>query len=276
MASERDIELLDDYLMNRLSAEDRVGFEKKLAADPELMQEFRIQTQVIEGLKEVRRMELKKMLQNTAVPPVDSSVTLFSRLLPWVGASALVVIGFFWFNRLEEPVPSGSVQQAIHPVEKTRPTAEVEMPDEQPVLDEKAVSKPIQRKQEQPVKVSEPVKVEVYDPTQEISAETTTPAELSAQRTEAGISKSNITVNVIDHKKYSQHYAFENGTLMLYGPFEKNLYEILEFIGEEKTTAFLYYKNSFYKLDTSIRIPTKLVPVTNNALLQKLKEYRAQ
>jgi len=275
MASEKDIELLDDYLMNRLSAEDRVAFEKKLGSDLELMQEFRIQTQVIEGLKEVRRMELKKMLQNTAVPPIDSSVTLLSRVLPWVGASALVVIGFFWFNGQDEPMPSGSVQQVIHPAEKIQPS-------EESVIEEKAVEqaepttvspspKPAQPKAE-----AEPVKVEVYDPTQETTGETTTPAELSSPETKETLSESNTTVRVVEHKKYDQHYAFENGTLILYGAFEKNLYEILEFIGEEKTTAFLYYKNSFYKLDTSTHIPTKLVPVTNNALLQKLKEYRAQ
>lgn len=279
MTSEKDIEQLDDFLTNRLSAEDRAAFEQKLAADPELMQEFRIQSQVIEGLKEVRRMELKQLLKNTPVPPaIDSSVTLFTRWLPWVGAAVVVVmVGYFWFSTKEEPVPTSSVEQIIHPGEPAaqpeNSSRESSAPAE--VETEKEGSKPVVKSTQKTEPTSPNVKVEVYDPTLEEQTETTQPAlEEVISATSESVTRSALAVEVIEHKKYSNHYQFKDGKLILYGSFEKDLYEILEFISEDKRSAFLYYKTAYYGLDLSQREPVKLNPINDVALLKKLKAYR--
>jgi hypothetical protein len=61
---------------------------------------------------------------------------------------------------------------------------------------------------------------------------------------------------------------------MLYGAFEKNLYEILEFFTGENRTIFLYYKNSYYLLKPNGGKVSPLVPVNDPALLKKLREHR--
>jgi len=76
------------------------------------------------------------------------------------------------------------------------------------------------------------------------------------------------------HKKYNFHYIFKGGKLVLYGSFENNLYEILEFIAENKRTVFLYYKTSYYLLDEQVESPTPLVPIRDAKLIKKLKEQR--
>jgi hypothetical protein len=67
---------------------------------------------------------------------------------------------------------------------------------------------------------------------------------------------------------------FKENKLLLFGMFEKNLYEILEFIGDDNRTVVLYYKSTYYLLDINKSEPTLLAPIKNKALLRKLKEYR--
>ena len=64
MASEKDLELLDQYVGNRLSPQDRAAFEKKLASDASLKNEFQLQQRVVEKIREARVKELKTMLNN--------------------------------------------------------------------------------------------------------------------------------------------------------------------------------------------------------------------
>jgi hypothetical protein len=77
-----------------------------------------------------------------------------------------------------------------------------------------------------------------------------------------------------NNRKYNFHYLFRNGKLILYGSFEENLYEILEFIAKEKRTVFLYYKSNYYLLDVKKDTPTELVAIRDPKLIQKLKEHR--
>jgi hypothetical protein len=77
-------------------------------------------------------------------------------------------------------------------------------------------------------------------------------------------------------KKYNFHYVFKNSKLILYGAFEKNLYEILEFIGDEKRTVVLFYKSNYYLLDIDKTHPTKLTPIRDQKLLKMLKAHRSK
>ena len=49
----------------------------------------------------------------------------------------------------------------------------------------------------------------------------------------------------------------------------------MEFFGEDdKRTAFLYYKDGYYQLKEETAIKP-LMPITDQALIQKLKQYRS-
>jgi hypothetical protein len=67
----------------------------------------------------------------------------------------------------------------------------------------------------------------------------------------------------------------KDGKLILYGSFEKNFYEILEFIASEKRTVFLFYRDTYYLLRSDDDKITPLVPVDDRELLSKLRQYRA-
>jgi hypothetical protein len=79
-----------------------------------------------------------------------------------------------------------------------------------------------------------------------------------------------------DDNKYDFNYQFKEGRLVLFGPFEKNLYEILEIFSEDKRTVFLYYKKNYYLLRDDNENVRELEPITDQALIRKIKEYQSQ
>ena len=63
--TEQQLEMMDDYLSNRLRADDKTAFEQQVQADPQLAQELSIQQNLVDGIRKARAVELKSMLKNT-------------------------------------------------------------------------------------------------------------------------------------------------------------------------------------------------------------------
>src|SRR5688500_5883667 len=101
MAVERDFELLDDYLSNRLSADEKSAFEKKIEADPDLKQELKIQQDFVEGIRNARITELKSMLNNIPVAPANGGQTsMLIKAGSWAVITGLVITGaYFYFSK---------------------------------------------------------------------------------------------------------------------------------------------------------------------------------
>jgi hypothetical protein len=76
------------------------------------------------------------------------------------------------------------------------------------------------------------------------------------------------------NKKYDFHYQFKDGKLFLYGPFENDLYEILEFFSDDKRTMFLFYQENFYLLKDDNEKLKPLGAIQDPSLIKKLKDYR--
>lgn len=283
MATEKDFELLDDYIANRLDGAQRASFEQKLMADPDLKNEFTLQQSLIENIRRSRARELKSMLQNIPVPAGTQAggMSAGAKALLATVVTALVVTGIYLYFK-QEPPPAGITPSEAVPAPEIRK-------DPEPVIREEAEDQtkdtntdvspaPVTRNTDGVARqspVTQP-SIDVYDPSEETAAtqDVTIPADESP-RTSASYGGSTIAVEIDKHHRhYSFHYQFRDGKLFLYGPFEQNLYEILEFISEDKTTIFLFYKEGYYLLkevDDKIR---PLVIITEPALLNKLKEYR--
>lgn len=291
MAVEKDFELLDDYLANRLNAEDAAAFEQQVQADPQLAQELNIQKELVEGLKKARAAELKAMLNNIPVSPVNGGSSTLVKTGTWVVVAGLVATGLYFYFSQEEETTSAKVTSE-QPV-----VAEPEVKEAEPAATAQTQPQPdqTQAEQQQPAAVVEesekkkekttatqpavkPKPVEAYDP----SAEEPTEAVKKYEHEQLEVvSKAFVTSSIevetdTMHKKYNFHYVFSEGKLILYGAFEKHLYEILEFIGDEKRTIVLFYKTNYYLLDINKTTPTKLSPIHDARLLKKLKEHRSK
>ncbi len=307
MAVERDLELLDDYLSNRLSGPDKEAFERQLESDIELKNEFQTQQQLIEGIKSARASELKAMLNNVPVPPIagPGELTLFTKVAASVVVAGLIGTGIYFFANRDnnEEITNEPIAQIQPEVIETEETEETKTSpkasnDSKAAVKESQPEKTLTRAEKRELRkaakatkkaskdsasvnagqemVSEKKKLEVFDPTRE--AESTVKGKDKELTSEESVAEEGTSIQVTTdntNKKYTFHYQWKNGNLMLYGSFEKNLYEILEFFSsDDKRTAFLYYKENYYLLNEDNEKVKELTPISDQTLLKKLKEYR--
>jgi hypothetical protein len=285
MASERDFELLDDYIGNRLSNADRDSFEKRIQADPDLQRELRLQQGIVNSLRSARAAELKAMLNNIPPSAIPADTSSF---LKWAGVAVAVIaaVGLYFYLK---PSDNASVAPVADSVTVTPPSAdkttvvpqadseESVTPQEEPVQ-----QKPDSRKSEPSTSApadssteAKAPKLNVFDPSEETDSDAGAPAVVSPTETRDGSARTSDILSEIvsDHKNYNFHYQFRDDKLILYGTFDKNLYSILEFFSDNKRTIFLEYKNNFYLLNQAGDKVKPLSPVNDPVLIQKLRQH---
>jgi hypothetical protein len=289
MASEKDFELIDDYLAGRLAENDRVAFEKKIEADQALKSEIEFQKQLVEGLKKARVAELKSMLNSVPVSSTSTGGNTLMKTAGWIAATVVVGTIVYYLSlgqkeqSKESPTANVTEQENATPApEPNQPTNESSAATPTEEAEESSVSeKPVVvKKQKKSTGKTAPVepKIEVFDPTVEDDEDSSEPDKemLADEYPEASAStKSNTIVVSIEtaNRKYNFHYKLVNDNLTLYGPFERELYEIMEFISDNKRTAFLLYKNTFYYIKETDKT-TELAPVKDPALINKLRKLQ--
>ncbi len=278
-----NLELIDDYLTNRMSDADKAAFESQLANDPALKADVALQRQIIEGVRNARAAELKAMLNQVPVaPPASISMPVMRMAASIVGAGIIVLAFSYYFNSSNQaPNMSTSLEDSIQKVDPAD-FEPLEEPTAQPApATEEKVSAPAATTEKETKKeaprtspVTQP-KIDVVDPTKDM-AEGGNSAIPSNEATIGSISTSHIAVEVEgNNKKFPFHYQFSQGKLFLYGSFDKGLYEILEINGESHS-VFLFYKENYYSLDEKATTITALEPIRNQTLIKKLKEYKSR
>jgi len=293
MASEKDLEILDEYAGNRLNAQEKAAFEQQLESDAELKNELMLQQRVIESIRKARTAELKKMLNDipmSSIPSEGMSSVVKIGLL--VVVAGMVATGlYFYFDGKESAViqPITNEIKAEEPTdiksEESQPAAESSDGEQQPQESatqavpqaaEKQTSKtPVtapaasaEKTEDKPV---EPSALDVFDP----SKDQENAEEPVAEGAKPSVTtKPSIIVETETDKRYNFHYQFKNDKLYLYGSFEKNLYEIMEFFSDNKRTMFLFYKDNYYLLNEDDDKVKPLAPINDATLLKKLKDYR--
>ena len=282
MAAEKDFELLDAYLANRMPVEERAAFEQKIASEPALQKELTLQQTIVESVRKARAAELKAMLNNVPVSPIGTT-TLVSKVA--IGIAVTALVGTTLYFMLSEDTKTESTSETQTPPTELPTTPPAEKPVEsEPLIateeDKKETiksntntTKKTKKNTQSPVVVDP--KIDVFDPTAEMEDDNTTEGDLLSEDDEMTTGKSTILVDIDStSRRHTFHYKLEQDQLTLYGPFERNLFELLEFFSEEKRTAFLYYKKSYYYIKDADKA-TALVPVQDPALLNKLRKHRS-
>ncbi len=279
-----NFELIDDYLSNRLNEQDRTAFEHQLQGDPTLKGDVEFQRQVVEGVRQARAIELKTLLNNV---PVSGISWNGGKTVASVMTAGLVAVSLYiYFKEDIQPVtPSESIQQEIStPAADNTNSNNTEKTAIEPIAspnpNESTSASPEQRMAKPKVssesKTSTPVRkpdIEVVDPSSELTeSKPEASTNVANSRSEISASKMEVMTGLSD-KKHNFHYQFSQGKLLLYGPFDKSLYEILEIHGEGHA-VFLFYKENYYLLDERQEEITELKYIRDTVLIKKLKEYR--
>ncbi len=280
MASERDLELLDDYISNRLSGAERTYIEERLQQDPDLRSEYAIQQQIAAGIRQARVAELKKMLSSIPTPPLQDPGFSAAKIAGLAMAVMLALSLIYYFTRQTPESGPATVEQPTVPAVTENPGTEpaVTKEDNQET-DEVSEAEPSKSagsasKKSSASKPEAKKRIDVFDPSgeSEPAADENIPG-ADDMNAESAVERTDLVV-VTDgtSKKYKFHYQVLEDKVVLYGTFEKNLYQILEFISGEKRTIFLYYKDAYYLLDSTGSRVNPLIPVNDPALLKKLRE----
>ncbi|MCX8490342.1 MAG: hypothetical protein ORN54_04670 [Cyclobacteriaceae bacterium] len=284
----KNFELIDDYLTNRLSGESKIDFEKQIELDPSLKADLQLQKVILESVKKARAAELKAMLQNVPIGG-SAGITQFSvmKMAAGVIGAGLLIAGLSYYFKnssengsnmstsLEDSIKKVSTDDFEPLEEPLAITPEEEKKDaQQTPLETKLRIKST----ENPIKTAIPAinpKMDLVDPTKDMIEGDSRPV-INQQTAKSPVSISQIKVDVLsENKKYSFHYQFSEGKFLLYGDFDKPLYEILE-INDDATRVFMFYKEQYYLLDEKQTKATPLQPITDLELISKLREYRGR
>ncbi len=93
-----NIELIDDYLTNRLNEQDRKSFEKQVNSDPALKADLELQQEIIHGLKTARIAELKAMLNKVPVSTPTIYLSPLRIAAGLIGVAVLATAVYFYFE----------------------------------------------------------------------------------------------------------------------------------------------------------------------------------
>ena len=269
-------ELVEDYLTNRLDEGAKKAFEQQVESNPQLKAEVNLQKSIIEGVKSARVAELKAMLNNVPVGGSGASSSITGKIA--LGTISAGIIGtLIYFGVQTESVEESEIQEQSVVEQQAEPSPTPESPETITAIPEKTVKIPSTQKSAEEIKKVQPKaaspKIDVLDLTQDLD-DNTTHTNDQKPSTQATVSASSVEVELDNtHKAYPFHYQFKDEKLVLYGPFDSSLYEIIEINGGTHT-LFMYYKNSYYHLDEKEKNVVPLIMIRDLELLDKLEEYR--
>jgi len=279
-----NFEHIDDYLTNRLNPQEKASFEKQLEMDAALRADVEFQKLTIEAIKHARMVELKTMLNNVPVGGGLSNGLTAAKIAGGVISAALIgTIAYFYLqgdSQLPEPQPAevkteesiNPINPVVAPIDSAANSVAVVEPSKSNTIPAPSQKKNTKAK-DQPATAP---KIEVLDLSNELTSDDNKNEKALIENRKPEVEASRIEVNTdSSNKKYSFHYQFNNGKLLLYGTFDKGLYEILEINGSTHN-VFLFYQANYYLLEEKDNTTSPLVPVKDPVLLKKLKEYQAR
>ena len=272
-------ELINAYLDNELSTADRTSFEQRLEGDSELQQELALQKDIIEGIRMARKAELKQMLNN--VPVGQAPFWSTGKIVSVLAIVAIAVVGVVYFNQGEDPQPE-PVQETLPPVTQDQDNTIIDNMNDQPVEETIAEEPEVSEEQpaEKPAKTVEAVETRPEDKRPVVAPDF---ERNDTERTDIIAPGGTILGQIVDQpteteveidrtsSSYTFHYAFEPGMLKLFGDFDNELYEILEFNSSEGRNWFLEYEDKYYFLDDSTNGIQPLKEIRDERLLNILR-----
>ncbi len=296
-------ELVGKYLEGEMTDLEKINFENQLANNSNIQEEFQFQNDVIEGIRENRKAELKARLDQ--IPVSSSSIYQYIGLKVAALITITTMIGFgayyTFFNERGELAKENIVtlneatdfEVTPNLPEMPAPVIEEEIKSEEIVIDKRKVEdksgKKVKKESEndeltadtktasdnipspdivkpESVEVIADAKIEQKDDSFEISN--------NSLNNIKDVMENKVEVETISDNKKNFHYQFYNKKLYLYGDFDKTPYEILEYNASGVKLFYLYYEGKYYELNSNQMKTTVLREIENEELVSELNQLR--
>jgi len=274
-----NFEKVEAYFNNELSNSEKNDFLNEVESNTDLKSEFDFQNEVINGIKEARKAELKAMLDQVPVASVGTTSSALYKIL--AGGAAAILIGTSIWYYINAKTNTSTLQAinvtSLNTVEPEKQIIKEEVSTSQD--SEEKVIATTEVENTQALKSASPKIITPNLPTSEDVVENKALPEETLDIPEA-INNSSINlsskvnVEVKFKKKYNFHYQYSNKGIILYGDFEEGLFEILELNKEETTTLYLYYEANYYYINDNSGVIKPLKPVTDKKIKLKLEGLR--
>ncbi len=283
-------ELVSKYLDNELSESGRKEFEARLQHDSELQEELNFQKDIISGIKEVRRLELKGRLDNITVNAPLYQTTAF-KAIAVASVTIGVGIGAYYLFDKESETPISEIDLSKNQITITEEGKEIPkvpkaiepiVPDDkqEKKMQEKPKTLPIakntseeekEKKEAAQPKVIQPDVIDTFEDEEFKTEEVKVEKSVSDMEEAKESIESTVEIATVKDKRNKFHYKFYNNKLYLLGNFKEMPYEIIELNSKRGKRYFLYYNDHFYKLEKNQMKPAPLVEIENDSLINELK-----
>lgn len=307
MPQENQIERIEEYHSGNMSPEETASFEKELDSDPSLKAESNFQSDIVNGIKEYRKTQLKTRLNAIDVSPGWMEFAQQSALVKSFGGLAVATAigsGVYLLADTKEDLaiePSGEVVSHVEmnvpaakeiQFELTLPSIIVaEKAEERREAVEETEVDPIQPKTSAAVtklvtedsKAQEKTK-ETFAPSfsapnvaeisdnAEVGSATLDEVPSVATSTEGGLKP--IEVETKNSKNSKIKYKYFDGKLFLTGNFNEEPYEILEINSASGRRIYLLHMKKYYEVKLNDRL-SELPEVRDIKLIQELRLIKA-
>jgi len=269
---------VEAYFNNEFSDTEKADFLNEVETNTELNTEFNFQKDVINGIKEARKAELKAMLNQVPISAVSTASTGLYKVI--IGGATTILLGTaFWYYTNSEQIKKPVQETLAITSSEVEKGSDIKIEEEIPVTSH--VVKPKDTK-EPTLAQTKAKSTQAITPNLPSSEDVMDSGNISEEKVDVpeAISNSSINLNskvnveVKLKKKYSFHYQYSNKGIVLYGDFKEGLFEILELNKNESTDYYLFYKSNYYYINEKSGKITALKPVTNKSLKNKLSALR--
>ena len=290
----RQLEDIENYHAGRMSPDESSAFERELSSNPDLKSESDFQGEIIEGLKDYRKSQLKARLDAVDIAPSWLEFAQQSTLMKSFGGVAVasfVGAGVFLYGERDLNTESAEVEIDAPKVEsieyiwdlgfeepptlaaKSETVSVVTSTSNEPVTKLVVIAEEdddsVEDTQEYVPSFDAPDAALVKD---EEAFKTDNLDELP-EKTESTLEKSDIDVETEITKDVNVKYKYYDGKLFLSGDFNRAPYEILEINSATGRRIYLKYLEKYYKVGITDQL-TELPEVKDKSIIEELNLLR--
>lgn len=282
------IELIEKYLEQKMSAPERADFEDELLRDPLLKNEFELQRDIVNSIKNYRKVELKSRLDNIAVNPAPYAAP-FAKMAASIAVGSLAIWGSYNYFKAEEPAVeqvniSAAAQESALFTEFIPDRPEVTIQEMVEGIPEQEVSLPVQKPT---LRSNVTARREIRIPEAKIPNMNEAFREAAPQFKDEGTLKNDISgsatveeqfpeimISEAPDRKNKFYYQNYDGKLYLYGDFSKTPYVLIELNTETDRRLFLNYNDDYFLIKTAQKDVTPLSAIRDASLIQQLNALK--
>jgi hypothetical protein len=282
---------IEAYLTGKLSAADKMTLEQGMNNDPLLKGEVDLQRDIIESLKNSRKLQLKNRLNNINVTAtatgVSSAVKIAASLITvgMIGAGIYYLSVFPSKDKEEESVsvivneniPSPAVQNSNNDTNNAPVVADIDKNSNQVVVKNNTPVSNSQNvsaiKNNNQVVVANPALPNEGIPTESEnfnSNNESIPADKISQSSNVGKAQ-NVETTIVDTNKKDFSYKYSDNKLFLYGDFKDTPYNLFEIVSPKSKQLYLRFEGNYYELKANHKV-SKLKEVKDPSVLEQLNK----